>query len=362
MRIGIVASDIYPSRGGLELHAYNLASGLTEAGHDVIAYVRMGDASREHNGRFWVVRGVSPFNIGGLLRQDHVEALHGQGARSVLVAVALIVAHRRGLRTLFTPHCFYPPHDLAGRLKRIAFDNTLGRGAFAASDVLICATQNDLKDSLQLGARLETAIMIPNSIRMPIPLSAADAMNWANRNGLGRFLLSVGRLDRVKRGDFLIRALPYLDSDVVLVFVGPDAGRRQQWEQLARELNLGERVRFLGELPDDQVRAAYQSSSLFVMASRYEGLPTVILEAMAFGVPVVAARTGGIGYLLEHAKTGFLFEYDDLRAYCQLVNECLRGDLSSVVRSAQEVVRREYSWESNLQRIIGLYEKDGVEH
>ena len=163
------------------------------------------------------------------------------------------------------------------------------------------------------------------------------------------------RLDRIKRGDFLVRALLSLPRDLAMVFIGPDAGCRTEWEALSVELGVERAVHFLGEVSDDDLRAAYQSCAALVLASRYEGLPTVILEAMASGSPVVAAATGGTSCVIKHGENGLLFSYDDTSEFVAAVQRALAPGALAIAEHARRIVAAEYSWDVNIPKICNLY-------
>ena len=117
----------------------------------------------------------------------------------------------------------------------------------------------------------------------------------------------VGHLSDVKGHTFLLKASPSLiknNPEIQLVFAG-DGAKKQALEMEAKTLGIREHVHFLGVRSD--VPDIFRSSDIFVLPSIYEGLPNVILEAMASGVPVVASRVGGIPEAVEEGKTGFLF-------------------------------------------------------
>lgn len=120
---------------------------------------------------------------------------------------------------------------------------------------------------------------------------------------------SVGRLAPEKGHMVLLRAVARLaarDVDVRLVLVGegPERGRIER--ETAR-LGLEGRVEMRGALPEPQVRAVLEQAHAFALGSFVEGLPVVLMEAMAIGVPVVAPRITGIPELVEHGRTGFLY-------------------------------------------------------
>lgn len=128
----------------------------------------------------------------------------------------------------------------------------------------------------------------------------------------GRSIVSVGRLDPVKGHDVLLRAFAEVLGKCPgtgLVLVG-EGGFRAQLTQLATELRIGAAVTFAGQLAPEEVRAHLASAALFVLPSRSEGLPLALLEAMAAGVPSVAAEVGGVPEVLSPG-TGLLVAPDD---------------------------------------------------
>ncbi|MGC2695537.1 MAG: glycosyltransferase family 4 protein [Candidatus Angelobacter sp.] len=355
MKIFLVAHGIFPQRGGVELHVYCIAERLCALGHEVCVIVRSGAPSASRNHGMCVVRGATAATVKRLLKTEQPDALHAHGARSMFVARSLLAAKSMGLRTVFTPHCFYPAQDFSGKIKRLIFDKTIGRMVLNASDSIIALTENDFRDAVALGADPARLRIIPNSIEFPHPLSQVEAAAWRKHYGIERFILAVGRLDRVKRGDFLIRALLSLPKDMALVFIGPDAGCRNEWQALATNLGLQGAVYFLGEVSDYDLKAAYQSCSAVALASKYEGLPTVVLESMAMGAPVVAANTGGTGCVVRHGENGFLFSYNDTAGFVAAMHQALAPEASAIVDRARKIVVSEYSWKANIPKICTLY-------
>lgn len=356
MKIFLISHGLYPQRGGVELHVYRIAEGLRALGHEPCAIVQSGASSDSLSNGLRVVRGATLGTVRRLIVSERPDVLHAHGARSIFVARCLVAAKKAGIRTAFTPHCFYPAQDFVGKIKRLAFDKTLGRAAMKASDCVIALTENDRHDAVTLGAEDARLAIIPNSITMPQALPETYVSAWREKYGFGRFLLSVGRLDRVKRGDFLVRVLAGLPRDMSLVFIGPDAGCREEWQKLAAELELDRTVHFLGEVSDNDLKAAYQACSALVLASKYEGLPTVILEAMALGAPVVASATGGTRCLIKDRENGFLFTYDDSTEFVAAVKAALDPSSPLIAERACKMVAAEYSWEANIPKICRLYE------
>ena len=144
------------------------------------------------------------------------------------------------------------------------------------------------------------------------------AINWRQRLKLGdaKLLLFVGRLAANKRVPTLIEAVARHKSEhpeIHAVIVG-DTGdiyrtQLEHCQALAAKLGVSERVHFLGHLCSDELGAAYRQADLFVMPSRHEGCCIPVLEAMAHGLPVVAAQAGALPETLGGA--GLTFEPDN---------------------------------------------------
>jgi len=357
MKIALVAKAIYPARGGVELHVHNLARELTNLGHDVHVFVGSGNFHESHTSGYVLTSGSKKFILYSALRRGRFDVVHAHGARTPVASWALLAGKALGMRTVFTPHCFYPPQDWRGALKRSLYDPTLGKLSLQFADCIICLTENDRHDAIKNGAPPGVIRVIPNSIRWPEQPNENAAQDFCMRYGLGKFLLSVGRLDRIKRGDFLISALAHLPQEVQLVFIGPDAGCGELWQRHAAGLGVAARTKFINEVSDQDLQLAYRASKAVVMASTYEGLPTVLLEAMAVGIPVIAANAGGIGYLLQHKVNGLLYIGGDLSSFCTNVHRCLEEFPEEMVLNAQRQVREHYCWEVNARRVASLYQQ-----
>jgi glycosyltransferase involved in cell wall biosynthesis len=132
----------------------------------------------------------------------------------------------------------------------------------------------------------------------------------------------VGRLIPHKGIDQIIETLPMLPG-VELLVIG-DGPERAALEARARALGCDARVIFGGGLPPAEVVAQLRKADAFVLNSRYEGLPHVVLEAFAAGLPVVATAVGGTPELVREGESGLLVSPGDvvrLRAAIQTVLE-----------------------------------------
>jgi glycosyltransferase involved in cell wall biosynthesis len=132
-------------------------------------------------------------------------------------------------------------------------------------------------------------------------------------------LLAVGRLHEVKDHAFLIRACAQLQQEGVSFecSIAGDGPERRKLGSLIRKLGLAERVTLLGHVAREQMDSLYDRADVVVLTSRSEGIPLVLMEAMARGKVVLAPAITGIPELVVHRKTGFLFEVGSMEDFIE---------------------------------------------
>jgi len=109
-------------------------------------------------------------------------------------------------------------------------------------------------------------------------------------------ILTVGRLNKIKNINLIITALKGLDASLTIVGNGPEL---ENLKLLTAKLNLQNKVKFLGQQPQEKLQKIYQCHDVFVLVSKNEGMSNTLLEAMSSGLPVVVTRTGGSTKLVQ---------------------------------------------------------------
>lgn len=130
-------------------------------------------------------------------------------------------------------------------------------------------------------------------------------------------LIAVGRLHAVKDHAFLVRACAELAARGVAFEcqIAGEGPERPRLERLIRKLGLSEKVFLLGHIPREQSDSLYARADVVVLTSRSEGIPLVLMEAMARGKIVLAPAITGIPELVTSGKTGFLYEPGSMRDF-----------------------------------------------
>lgn len=189
------------------------------------------------------------------------------------------------------------------------------------------------------------------------------------RQGRRKVVLFVGRLAEKKGVSYLIEAMQY--TDAVLVIVGDGPLRKSLREQV-KALGLTQKVIFMGARSHDELPTIYASTDVFAVPSvtagdgDVEGLPMVLLEAMASGLPVAASRTGGITDLICDGQNGLLSEERNARELADNINRLLTDEAlrAKLLANAAETVRR-YDYRTvgeNYAKLIGICDHSGISH
>ena len=185
------------------------------------------------------------------------------------------------------------------------------------------------------------------------------ATEQADREPLA--ILTVGRLHAVKNQPFLLRACRRLaDAGVPftcrIVGSGPES---QALAALIRQLRLENWVTLIGPLSGDSVAREYDGADLFVLTSRSEGLPNVLIEAMLHGLPVIAPAITGIPELVTHNDTGALYRPDDLDDLVAQIHEMATMSpprRAALCQRARERVLERYDGRRNAAAFARLFD------
>jgi phosphatidylinositol alpha-1,6-mannosyltransferase len=196
---------------------------------------------------------------------------------------------------------------------------------------------------------------------VPAPPDAAvrARLGWSRR----KVLLTVGRLQKRKGHDVMVRALATLRRrrpDTLYSIVG-DGDERSHLERLVDELDLSGHVQFLGAVDEDTLLSCYQQCDLFVLPNReiegdIEGFGMVLLEAQACGKPVITGQSGGTMEAIKVPDTGILVDCHQAETLAAAVDDLL----SDATRSQRmgEAARQwaiEFGWDRLAARAVDLF-------
>jgi glycosyltransferase involved in cell wall biosynthesis len=290
---------------------------------------------------------VAPF-AAWRLRRAGIKHLHAHFANAA-TSVALMAAPLAGISFSFTAHAF---------------------------DIFI--------DTLLLGAKLKAAAFVAcisdynvRYLREHYP-EAQQAQLVVVRNGLdiARFqpqphplgvppcIIAVGRLVETKGFHTLVDACGRLRNQglscrCLIIGAGPEAGRLLN---MIKDLDLSDRVILMGKLPPEECLSYYRQADVLAMPSCIrnqdaDGIPTVLIEALALEIPVVATRVSGIPELVRDGETGLLIAPDDAAALAAaLTRLCQDQTLARrLARAGRDLVVSQFDGEKSARQLRGLF-------
>ncbi len=176
----------------------------------------------------------------------------------------------------------------------------------------------------------------------------------------GKMILYLGRINRSKGIDYAIKAFAKLAkerSDVIFVVAGPDDGYRSVLEKLKEQLNVADKVKFVGFIDEADKISAYVDADLFVHSVIYMGgVGLAPLEAILCGTPVIVSN--GCGEVVKDANCGYIVAYDDIDSLKVKMNSILENpeEACEMVRRGKKYIRENLTWERVTDKVESVYE------
>ena len=374
MRIAFVIPYFYPAWefGGPPRSAYELARGLSRSGHEVRVLTTDAGGRRrvslderteaESSGvetRYY--RNISnrmasryrlflPPRMASNLRRElrGFDILHIHELRSMTTVLAYRAARHLSLPYVVSPH--------GGLLRlgksalKMGFDAVWGRRILRDAAALTVVSDLEASQVLAWGVPDQRIRRLPNPIRVEDYQVLPEAGAFRKRWGLGdrKIVLFLGRLNRIKGVDLLIKACAGLDDASAVVIAGGDDGLEMELRELAKA-HLGDRVIFTGFLNHREKVSAMTDADVCVLPSRSEIFGMVALESIMCDTPVVLSSSCGLASELRHSSGVFEFENGNQN---DLMDKLASALGSEVRRSGLAATREQVAAQFSLGAIV----------
>lgn len=294
------------------------------------------------------------WRLARLCRQRRVAIWHGHDYKSN--ALGLVLRRLWPMRLVTTLHGWT---NLSGRVPLYL---RVDKWCLPRYEAAICVSEDLVAECRKLGLPPERVHLVHNAIDTREYRRTRPAAEAKRRLGVpeGAFLLgAVGRLSEEKGFDLLIRAAVRLREAgrPVQLWIAGEGPARPALERLIVEYQAGDYVRLLGQVSDP--RPLFEAMDLFVLSSLREGLPNVVLEAMAMRTPVVATRVAGVPSLVEDGVSGRLIPPGDLPS----LTEAIAGlwDAAELreqfAERARQRVEAQFSFDRRMSKVARIYDQ-----
>ena len=362
MRVIFTSEFFWPNIGGAEVFASKLLVALRERGHEIIVVTRQDSAdlpSEAHYQGIPVYR--FPFWTGFNSRSVDQLFVARQGLAKLKRAFAPDLVHIQGFGPsivfhLDTTHAHPAPllvtlieerpeqegRQLLNQLLRSA-DWVTGKSSAVLAQARRLAPEIMTRSSL-----IYNGLEVPPLLPKPLPIDAPR-------------LLCLGRLAIQKGFDLAITALASITERFpnARMTVAGDGPKRASLERQVAELGLAGAVDFIGWVSPHKVFALINTSTMVIMPSRWEGLPSVVLQAAMMARPVVATRVSGLSEVVVHKQTGLLVEPEDSNALAEAMALLLERPETAIRmgQAARHRVQEVFSWEECVSAYDALWQR-----
>ncbi|MBC2748652.1 MAG: glycosyltransferase family 4 protein [ANME-2 cluster archaeon] len=364
MKILRVAADLYPSVvGGVGIHAHEMSKEQAKLGHNVIVYTSTEKSQYANNlilnydiHRFKPIiklfgNSIMPNMFIDLIKKKNdFDIIHAHSHLYFSTNLCALV------RKIGSSPLVITNHGLNSQTAPAWFQNvytaTGAKWTFKMADKIICYTETEKREMIELGIKSQKIAVIHNGIDtdlfIPGEISTSDKKQ----------LLWIGRFANGKGVDYLIDAFKLLKSkhpnlSLTMVGRGPE---KERIEKIISDLELDTSITMKDFIPNSDLVQLYHNSSVFLLPSLEEGVPRTILEAMSCEIPVVCSELPQLVDIVNNC--GFLVPTKDPRAIADKVSKIITDNTlaKQLGKNGRENVVANYSWKDTVEQTIRLYE------
>ncbi|MCC9601473.1 glycosyltransferase [Stieleria sp. JC731] len=278
---------------------------------------------------------------------------HGHDYKSNLLGL-LLKKHFPGMRLVTTVHGWVQ------KTWKTPLYYAIDKWCLARYEQVICVSRDLFEDCQKLGVESSRLTLIDNAIALDdyeFEMAQSEAKTRLGFAPETKLVIAVGRLSDEKGFDLLIDAVAQLikDGENVALAIAGDGAFRNALQNQIDELGLSEVIKLLGFVADPRV--VYRAGDVYVLSSYREGLPNVVLEAMAMKVPVISTRIAGMPDLISDGNNGMLIETGSADAIGQALRQLAQSpnQRDSLANASRRTVEERFSFQSRMESIAKIY-------
>jgi D-inositol-3-phosphate glycosyltransferase len=378
-RICLVTHFFPPHMGGIEKVSYEQSKRLTNSGYkiDVLTSKIKGQNENPTKGiRIFHFSAVNiterigvPYPIPSIQAYKtfakvikRCDLVHAHGHVYMSSYLAGKVAKKYGKPFILTQHNTFIDYQSGLNILEQLNDLTIGRAVLKDADRIVVVSNKTREYVRKLGADKSKTSVIYNGVDVDYfhPANKEESRRKLDLPKNRKIILSVRRLVYKNGLGTLIESVPHVarDHPDALFVVAGKGPSKKLIEDRIKELGIEDNIKLTGFVPNELLPTYYDAADYFVLPSASgEGLPLVLLEAMACRLPVVSTTVGGIPEVIEHMKNGVLVPPRNPEAMAVTISELLSKEKlgSAIGEEARKIVENRFTWEENLRQLQMIY-------
>lgn len=372
MKICMIISEPFPPKEGIGFYVYNLSKNLIKNGHEVILITRgsFNKTQRE------IIEGIevikAPFipiypiyiHVHGIFvnkvfksLESEIDLVHVHTPLPPLIKSSVPI-----ITTVHTPMLtdnqyikIRSIYSLFSKISARFISYPLEMKHIQASDVVMTVSKSIAQELREYHLNPDEVLVVGNCIdeKFFFPKKRKSQNDK-------KYILFAGSMDREKGLFDLVDCGRYIcseRSDISFILAG--SGRDlNKLKRKARKAGLQDRFKFLGQVEKDQLVKLYQNATLFVLPSYHEGLPTVLLEAMSCGLPVIATDVRGNRDVISDGENGILVPQRAPKKLAEAIRNLLDDEKTkkTLSENARKTIEEKYTWDAVSSKFLRCYE------
>lgn len=283
--------------------------------------------------------------VARFVRRHQPKVVHAHSTFAGAVVRPLLAMMGQSSRVVYCPHGWAWDRSM-GPVARKATQWVERELALLCSKV-VCISEHDRHSALEAGLQPEQLHVVLNGVAEKAPLPRGNVPAWPPGR---KRLLFVGRFDQQKGADLFCTALRELGDEAFGVL----AGGSVLYD--THGLALPDNAESVGWVSPSRLEALLRTADVLVMPSRWEGFGLTAAEAMRAGVPVLAARVGGLPEVVAHGETGLLFESGDVAGIVAAVRQHSCEEWRAMGQAGRARFEKLFTMERVHAQLCELYE------
>ena len=386
MNILLISHFFPPHRGGVETASYNTMKILAKLGHNVIV---LTSKDREIKSKIEKINGsiiyrfksYYPPEIKGLTQSSNL----GIMLKAIMKLPKIIKKHN--IHLIHAEGRFFPISFITAILNNIifkrpimvtaqgrlrggitkfierTFDKTITRYIYQKSNKIICVSSSLMYYFLKERISKEKLILIPNGVdtNLFVKNESSNILDkYIENKKECKKILFVGRLDKQKGIEYLIKAIPSVVKEYKKThfFILGNGNLEKKLKNYVKKLEVQSFVTFIDMVPLEKMPEYYSAADIFCLPSIHEGFPLSIAEALSIGLVIVASNIEGIPDAIYEGKHGFLVEPGNIRQLSEKILIALNltaQEIKIISKENVKLAKTKYSWEIIVKKILDVY-------